>query len=252
MVGLFYPKKIKRLFYGKMIIQSYRLIYFLNRNKTMRILLVEDDKLIGEAVKQALNNASYAVDWVQDGVTASYSISLENYALVLLDLGLPKKDGLEVLKDIRASKKSMPVIILTARDSIEDRIKGLDLGADDYLVKPFSTDELNARMRAVVRRNNGVTDPVLRSSVLTLNPTTHKVVRDKQTYNLSAKEYALLHILMLRPGVTFSKDQLEEGLYGWNEEVASNSIEFLIHALRKKLGKDAIKNIRGMGWMVNK
>ncbi len=218
----------------------------------MRILLVEDDELIGKAVKQALNDTSNAVDWVQDGVTASSSIELENYSLVLLDLGLPRKDGLDVLKDIRSARKDMPVIILTARDSVEDRIKGLDLGADDYLVKPFSIDELHARMRAVVRRNNGIANPVLSNSIMELDPSTRKVIRDNQTYTLSAKEYALLHVLMLRPGNIFSRDQLEESLYGWNEEVASNAVEFLIHALRKKLGKDAIKNIRGMGWMVSK
>ena len=218
----------------------------------MRILLVEDDELIGKAVKQALNDTSNAVDWVQDGATASSSIELEDYSLVLLDLGLPKKDGLDVLKDIRSAKKDMPVIILTARDSVEDRIKGLDLGADDYLVKPFSIDELHARMRAVVRRNNGIANPVLSNSIMALNPSTREAIRDNQTYTLSAKEYALLHVLMLRPGNIFSRDQLEESLYGWNEEVASNAIEFLIHALRKKLGKDAIKNIRGMGWMVSK
>ena len=218
----------------------------------MRVLLVEDDKLIGQAVKQALNDSSYAVDWVEDGVTASSSISLEDYSLVLLDLGLPQKDGLEVLRDIRKSKKSMPVIIITARDSIEDRIKGLDLGADDYLVKPFSIDELDARIRAVVRRNHGVANPVLSSSLLTLDPSSREAGRDNKRYTLSAKEYALLHTLMLRPGTIFSRNQLEESIYGWNEEVASNAIEFIIHALRKKLGKDAIKNIRGMGWMVNK
>jgi len=218
----------------------------------MRILLVEDDELIGKAVKQALNDSSYAVDWVRDGITATSSIELEEYALILLDLGLPHKDGLEVLQDIRSSQQKMPVIILTARDSIEDRIKGLDLGADDYLVKPFSIDELHARIRAVVRRNNGVADPVLSNAILALNPSTREVTRDGQSHILSAREYALLHALMLRPGAILSRAQLEESLYGWNEEVASNAIEFLIHALRKKLGKDAIKNVRGMGWMVSK
>lgn len=218
----------------------------------MRVLLVEDDQLIGKAVKQALNDASYAVDWVEDGLTASSSITMEEYSLVLLDLGLPQKNGLDVLKDIRKNKKSMPVIIITARDSIEDRITGLDLGADDYLVKPFSIDELHARIRAVVRRNHGVSNPVLSSSFLTLDPSTREANRDNQSYTLSAKEYALLHTLMLRPGTIFSRSQLEESIYGWNEEVASNAVEFIIHALRKKLGKDAIKNVRGMGWMVSK
>lgn len=218
----------------------------------MRVLLVEDDELIGKAVKQALKGETYAVDWVQDGETALSSLNMEDYALLLLDLGLPRKDGLEVLKEIRQSKKNMPVIILTARDSIEDRIKGLDYGADDYLVKPFSIDELHARIRAVVRRNNSIASPILQNSIIELNPSTCEASRDEKVHILSAKEYALLHTLMLRPGNIFSRNQLEESIYGWNEEVASNAIEFIIHAIRKKLGKDSIKNVRGMGWMVIK
>ena len=217
----------------------------------MRTLLVEDDELIGNAIKQALSDASFAVNWVQDGNTALSSLKTEDYSLVLLDLGLPGKNGLEVLQELRRSM-NIPVIIITARDAIEDRIKGLDMGADDYLVKPFSIDELHARIRAVVRRNNGIANPILSNSVLELNPATVEVTRDEEIFPLSAREYALLHTLMLRPGVIFSKESLEEHIYGWNEEVASNAIEFIIHALRKKLGKDAIKNIRGMGWMVSK
>ncbi len=221
----------------------------------MRVLLVEDDELIGNAVKQALNDAGSAVNWVQDGISALASINTEEYALVLLDLGLPKKDGLQVLQELRqnqSQQSSLPVIVITARDSIEDRIKGLDLGADDYLVKPFSIDELHARIRAVVRRNNGVANPIISNSIMQLNPATGDVIRDEQSFSLSAKEFALLQALMLRPGNIFSRDSLEESIYGWNEEVASNAIEFIIHALRKKLGKDSIKNVRGMGWMVIK
>jgi two-component system OmpR family response regulator len=218
----------------------------------MRTLLVEDDELVGSAVKQALKDAAYAVDWVQDGITALSALNMGDYSLVLLDLGLPRKSGLEVLSELRNSKKAVPVIIITARDSIEDRIKGLDLGADDYLVKPFSIDELHARIRAVVRRNNGVASPVLSNSILELNPSTREVTRLGQIYPLSSKEYALLHVLMLRPGTIYSRNNLEESIYGWNEEVASNAIEFIIHSLRKKLGKDTIKNVRGMGWMVSK
>ncbi len=217
----------------------------------MRILLVEDDELIGKAIKQALNDATFAVDWVQDGITALSSLTTEDYSLVLLDLGLPGKNGLDVLRELRKTK-NLPVIIITARDAVEDRIKGLDLGADDYLVKPFSIDELHARMRAVVRRNHGVANPIISNSVLDLDPATREVSRDGVSYTLSAREYALLQTLMLRPGTIFSRDNLEESIYGWNEEVASNAIEFIIHALRKKLGKDAIKNVRGMGWMVSK
>ena len=218
----------------------------------MRILLVEDDDLIGSAVERALKDDGHAVDWVRDGESALSSIYLEAYALVLLDLGLPIKDGLEVLETLRKAKKIMPVIILTARDSIEDRIKGLDLGADDYLVKPFSIDELHARIRAVVRRNQGAADPILKSALLRLNTTTKDVSRGEETFSLSAKEYALLHALMAHPGAILSRESLEDALYGWNEEVASNAVEFIIHGLRKKLGKDAVKNVRGMGWLVSK
>ena len=171
---------------------------------------------------------------------------------MLLDLGLPIKDGLEVLQTLRKAKKVMPVIILTARDSIEDRIKGLDIGADDYLVKPFSIDELHARIRAVVRRNQGSADPILKSALLQLNTTTKDVSRGEECFQLSAKEYALLYALMAHPGAILSRESLEDSLYGWNEEVASNAVEFIIHGLRKKLGKDAIKNVRGMGWLVSK
>jgi len=218
----------------------------------MRILLVEDDELIGSAVELALKDDGHAVDWVQDGESALSSIYVQAYALVLLDLGLPIKDGLEVLDSLRKAKKIMPVIILTARDSIEDRIKGLDLGADDYLVKPFSIDELHARIRAVIRRNQGTADPIFSSALLKLNTNTKTVEREEETHKLSAKEYALLHALMAYPGAILSKESLEDALYGWNEEVASNAVEFIIHGLRKKLGKDAIKNIRGMGWLVSK
>ena len=195
----------------------------------MRILLVEDDESIGNAIKQALNDATYAVNWVKDGLTALSSLTTEDYSLVLLDLGLPGKNGLEVLHELRKTK-NLPVIIITARDAVEDRIHGLDLGADDYLVKPFSIDELHARMRAVVRRNHGVANPILTNSLLELNPATREVSRDGESYPLSAREYALLQTLMLRPGTIFSRNNLEESIYGWNEEVASNAIEFIIHA----------------------
>jgi two-component system OmpR family response regulator len=218
----------------------------------MRILLVEDDSLIGSAVEQALRDAAHAVDWVQDGATALAVAKGSDYALILLDLGLPKKDGVEVLRELRRGKNSVPVIIITARDAVNDRITGLDNGADDYLVKPFSISELEARIRAIVRRKHGVSDPILSSSILSLNPATREVSREGEANILSAREYALLHALMLRPGSIHSRDDLEERIYGWNEEVASNAIEFIIHGLRKKLGKDAIKNVRGLGWMVNK
>ncbi len=213
---------------------------------------MEDDVLIGGAIEQALHDRAQAVDWVRDGTTALSVAKTENYSLILLDLGLPGKDGLTVLRELRQKKSSVPVIIITARDAVEDRIRGLDEGADDYLVKPFSISELQARMRAVVRRNQGAGDPILSNGILSLNPATYEVTRGDETLTLSAREYALLHALMQRPGTVLSRENLEESIYGWNEEVASNAVEFLIHGLRKKLGKEAIKNVRGLGWMVNK
>lgn len=218
----------------------------------MRLLLVEDDFLLGGAIQQALQDAAYAVDWVQDGDTALSTIKTQDYALILLDLSLPKKNGIEVLSELRKAKNAVPVIIITARDAVEDRIKGLDHGADDCLVKPFLINELQARIRAVVRRNHGVADPVLSNEFLELNPATREVTVSDESHILSAKEYAVLHALMLRPGTILSRDELEERIYGWNEEVASNAIEFIIHGLRKKMGKQTIKNVRGLGWMVGK
>lgn len=218
----------------------------------MRILLVEDDYFIGSAIQQALQDAAYAVDWVKDGHSALSTIQTQEYGVLLLDLGLPEKDGIEVLQTLRKAKNPIPIIIITARDAVEDRIKGLDGGADDYLVKPFLITELQARIRAVVRRNQGVADPILSNDILDLNPATHEVTVDNEAYVLSAREYALLHALMLRPGHILSRDELEDRIYGWNEEVASNAIEFIIHGLRKKMGRETIKNVRGLGWMVSK
>ncbi len=218
----------------------------------MRLLLVEDDRLLGKAIQQALHDAAYAIDWVQDGNSALSTIKTQDYALVLLDLGLPKKDGIEVLSELRKTKNTVPIIIITARDAVDDRIKGLDHGADDYLVKPFLINELQARIRAVMRRNQGVADPILSNENLELNPATREVSINNQTQLLSSREYAVLHALMLRPGTILSRDELEDRIYGWNEEVASNAIEFIIHGLRKKMGKEVIKNVRGLGWMVSK
>ena len=218
----------------------------------MRILLVEDDYLIGRAIQQALHDAAYAVDWVKNGNAALSAVLTQDYGVILLDLGLPDKDGIQVLQTLRKDKNSIPVIITTARDAVEDRIKGLDCGADDYLVKPFLITELQARIRAVVRRNQGMADPILSNDILELNPATHEVKIDNESYLLSAREYALLHALMLRPGHILSRDELEDRLYGWNEEVASNAIEFIIPGLRKKMGRETIKNVRGLGWMVSK
>jgi two-component system OmpR family response regulator len=218
----------------------------------MRVLLVEDDVLIGEAIRQALSDAAMSVDWVQDGKAAMAAASENVHALALLDLGLPKQDGLSVLKALRHRQISLPVIIITARDGLEDRIAGLDLGADDYLVKPFPVDELMARMRAVLRRHHGSASPVLGNGDLELDPVTRIARRAEVEHMLSAREYAILHALILRPGQILSRAELEDRVYGWNEEVASNAVDFLIHALRRKLGQDAIRNVRGLGWMVPK
>lgn len=218
----------------------------------MRVLLVEDDKMIGEAISQALHDAAYAVDWVQDGHVAMSAIETHTYDIALLDLGLPGGDGLEVLRLLRLAGKHLPVLIVTARDAVKDRIKGLDLGADDYLIKPFETGELLARMRAVFRRKDGNAMTIMTNGVLTLDPATHDATHAGTSCRLSAREYALLHTLLLRPGAILSRTELEERIYGWNEEVESNAVEFLIHVIRKKLGATIIKNVRGVGWMVAK
>ena len=218
----------------------------------MRVLLVEDDRMIGEAVLQSLNDAAYAVDWVRDGQTALTAIGGQAYGVVLLDLGLPKKDGLEVLRLIRAKGILAPVVIISARDALEDRVRGLDRGADDYILKPFEMQELLARMRAVVRRQGGVAGPLLGGSALSLDPVTREASVNGKPTRLSGREFSLLQALMVRPGAILSRSELEDRIYGWNEEVESNAVEFLIHALRKKLGSTAIKNVRGVGWMISR
>lgn len=218
----------------------------------MRILLVEDDSMIGEAIIVALKDAAYAVDWVKDGATANNVLEQGEHQAVLLDLGLPKRDGLEVLRRLRLVKNAIPVIIITARDGLQDRIDGLDLGADDYLVKPFDVSELLARLRAIVRRQGGQSAPVLTNGKVSLNPATHEAYCGDIVEVLSAREFALLHALLLRSGTILTRAELEASIYGWNEEVESNAIDFLIYGVRKKLGADVIKNVRGAGWMVEK
>ena len=218
----------------------------------MRVLLAEDDELIGSAITQCLKDEAYAIDWVQDGEHAVAAIASHTYDLLLLDLGLPRKDGMQVLQQMRHERIELPVIIITARDAIEERVKGLDLGADDYLVKPFAMSELLARIRAVNRRHQGTGTPLLSNGIVELNPVTHRAVRGEEDVALTAREFALLQALLNRPGAILSRSELETRIYGWNEEVESNAVEFLIHALRKKLGSDAIKNVRGVGWMVDK
>jgi two-component system OmpR family response regulator len=216
----------------------------------MRILLVEDDPMIGEALCVALRDAAYAVDWVKDGETALLTANNKEHQAMLLDLGLPKRDGLDVLKKLRANSNTMPVIIITARDALDERVKGLDMGADDYLTKPFDVDELLARLRATLRRQGGQASAILSNGIISLDPATREAKVGEITCQLSAREFSLLHALLLRPGTILNRVQLEETIYGWNEEVESNAIDFLIHGIRKKLGAAAIKNVRGAGWMV--
>ncbi len=219
----------------------------------MRVLLIEDDPMIGEVIHGALKDTSYAADWVRNGQTALHTLACQHYDLILLDLGLPGKDGLTVLKSIRGKDNPVPLLIITARDGLEDRIDGLDAGADDYVLKPFEMAELLARMRAVMRRKGGMASPLLGNGLISLDPATRKAnVKEGEAWQLSSREFALLQALMIRPGTILSRTELEERIYGWGEEVESNAIEFLIHALRKKLGTDAIKNVRGVGWMVSK
>lgn len=217
----------------------------------MRVLLVEDDTMIGEAVQAALKAAAYAADWVRDVSAAQRSIACHHYDLLLLDLGLPDQSGLSLLQSLRDGKNAVPVLILTARDSLEDRLQGLDSGADDYLVKPFELAELQARMRAVLRRKSGSGATVLSNGMLSLDVATREAcVAGADSVLLSNREFALLQALMVRPGAILSRSDLEERIYGWGDEVESNAVEFLIHSLRKKLGTDTIKNVRGAGWMV--
>ena len=218
----------------------------------MRILLVEDDLMIGEAVSVALKDAAYAVDWVKDGATAGSVLEHGEHQAVLLDLGLPRRDGLEVLRRLRQGGNTLPVIVITARDSVGDRIKGLDFGADDYLVKPFDVNELLARLRAVIRRRGGQSAPLLTNGKVSLDPATREARCGDNVELLSAREFALLHALLLRSGAIHTRAELEGRIYGWNEEVESNAVDFLIHGVRKKLGASVIKNVRGAGWMVEK
>ena len=218
----------------------------------MRVLLIEDDRMIGAAVQQALRDAAYAVDWVTDGETAIHVAESEAYELALLDLGLPKADGRDVLQRLRVLGRRLPVIIVTARDSVDDRIDGLDLGADDYLIKPFEIRELLARMRAVLRREGSGSRPLLSNGKLSLDPATREASFLGQTALLTAREFALLQALLALPGTILSRSELERQIYGWNEEIESNAIEFLIHTVRKKFGPAAIRNVRGMGWMVDR
>jgi DNA-binding response OmpR family regulator len=216
----------------------------------MRLLLVEDDLMIGEAVLDALRSEHYAVDWVRDGVMADTALRTESYDLVLLDLGLPKRDGLDVLRSLRERHQTMPVLVATARDAVGDRIAGLDAGADDYVVKPYDTDELLARIRALIRRSAGRGEPVFSHKGVALNPATREASVNGEPVSLSAREWAVLEPLLARPGVVFSRAQIEEKLYGWKDDISSNAVEVYVHGLRKKLGSELIQTVRGLGYVV--
>ncbi|MDO8388734.1 MAG: response regulator [Polaromonas sp.] len=218
----------------------------------MRLLLVEDDAMIGEAVLNALRNARYAVDWVRDGAMADTALRSESYDLVLLDLGLPQRDGLDVLRQLRARRNTTPVLVATARDAVGDRIAGLDAGADDYVLKPYDTDELLARIRALIRRSAGRAEPAFEHKGVSLNPATHEASLNGQPVSLSAREWAVLEALLARPGTVLSRAQLEEKLFSWKDDVSSNAVEVYIHGVRKKLGNELIQTVRGLGYLVPK
>lgn len=223
----------------------------------MRLLLVEDDRMIGDGVRTALRQDGHAVDWVRDGRAATEALRSERFDLVLLDLGLPTidgqpRDGIDVLRALRARHDTTPVIVLTARDAIEDRVAGLDAGADDYLIKPFELNELGARMRAVLRRHGGRADTAIECDGVRLDPATKQVTLHGAPVVLSAREIAMLEALMQRPGAILSRAQLEDRLYGWGDEIESNAISVYIHQLRRKLGAEFIKNVRGVGYYVGR
>jgi DNA-binding response OmpR family regulator len=218
----------------------------------MRILLIEDDPMIGRGLVRGLGDQGMTVDWVRNGADGSAALAHAEHALVLLDIGLPEMSGIDVLRTARTTGVVVPVIVITARDSLDDRIAGLDLGADDYIVKPFELRELLARMRAVLRRHGGQAQSLITYGEITLDLATHRAQYRDVEHLLTAREFALLQALMQRPGVILSRAQIEQRIYGWGEEVESNAIDVLIHEIRKKFGKDMIRNVRGAGWMVMK
>jgi len=216
----------------------------------MRVLLVEDDGMIGESVRTALRQSGFAVDWVRDGEAADVSLASERFDVVLLDLGLPRRDGIDLLRALRGRGDRTPVIVLSARDALASRVGGLDAGADDYLLKPFELDELLARMRAVMRRHDGRAASAVQVNDVVLDAATKQVSRAGVPVPLSAREFALLEALMARPGAILSRAQLEDRLYGWGEQIDSNAITVFIHQLRRKLGDDFIQTVRGVGYYV--
>ena len=216
----------------------------------MRILLIEDDPMIGKGLREALQDAGMSVDWTRNGEDGEAALSAGGYALVLLDIGLPGKNGIDVLRNVRKNGDKTPLLVITARDDLDDRVAGLDLGADDYVAKPFEMRELMARIRAVLRRYGGAAISVLGNGEIELDLGTHQVRNRGKSLVLSAREFALLQALMERPGAILSRAQLEDRLYGWGEELESNAISVYVHQLRKKLGEDRIHTVRGVGYYV--
>jgi len=218
----------------------------------MRLLLVEDDILLGDGIQAGLKQRGYAVDWVNDGDAAEAALMTMTYEAMVLDLGLPKRDGLSLLKDIRAKKNDLPVLILTARDTIADRVRGLDSGADDYLIKPFDLEELSARLRALLRRDRGRSEPVLTHGLLILDPALHVITQAGEKVDISPREFSVLETLLENKGKVVSRRRLEESLYSWDNDIGSNTVEVHIHHLRKKLGAELIRTIRGVGYVIDK
>lgn len=218
----------------------------------VRVLLIEDDAMIGKSLSRALGDAGMAVDWVRDGESGREAIATGGHGLILLDLGLPRLDGMELIRGARRAGTATPLLVITARDGLGSRVEGLDLGADDYVIKPFEIDELLARMRAVLRRRAGQARSLLQAGELALDLATHAVSHRGVSHILPAREFALVQALAERPGTILSKAQLEERLYGWGEEVESNAVDVLIHYVRRKFDKDIIRNVRGAGWMIAK
>lgn len=218
---------------------------------TMRLLLIEDDKILGDGLRAGLMQEGYAVDWLTDGDLASHALFTQTYDLVVLDLGLPRKSGLEVLKEMRKNKNQTPVLVLTARDTINDRVTGLDSGADDFVVKPFDLDELCARLRALQRRHHGRSEPLIEHGAIVLDPASHRVTQKNKPVELSQREFELLKCLLENRGKVLSRARIEDTLYAWNEEVESNAVEVHIHHLRKKLGTRLIRTVRGVGYIID-
>lgn len=216
----------------------------------MRLLLVEDDRALGQGIRMALGSDGYTLDWLQDGLSALHALRTESFDLLLLDLGLPRLDGLDLLQQLRAEQHDVPVLILTARDGTAERIAGLDAGADDYLIKPFDVQELKARVRALLRRSQGRAQPILEHAGISLEPSTQQVRYQDEDIIVTPMEYQLLHQLMVRPGKVVTRERLSRALYGWQDRVESNTLEVLIHNLRKKLSTELIRTVRGVGYVL--